>query len=86
MAKKKITKQMLRKWASQGLLDPHRASKATQKHHVHIHGEAAWASIGDITPAEYRRRSKQKRKKDDERRKKARANQAGKKTRKGGRG
>lgn len=49
---------MIYLWRKLGTLDTHRASKATQKGHKHIHGEAAWASIGDITPAEYRRRSK----------------------------
>lgn len=49
---------MIRIWRNLGTLDRHRASKATQKGHIHIHNGAAWASIGDITPAEYRRRQK----------------------------
>lgn len=72
MKNKIITRLQLFKWFEQGILDPRRASKATKKNHKHQHREVFLPGKPNITPAEYRRRSKKKGQKDAVRRKKAR--------------
>lgn len=49
------------KWIADGSLDPRLASRATKKNHKHDHSNPARPSRGNISMAEYRRRSKENR-------------------------
>lgn len=50
-----VTKQMVTKWAWLMILDKCRSSKATAKHHKHIHNpQFKSISHSGISPAEYR--------------------------------